>query len=341
MFIGPDGCADQNGITAVTSIVYRSISHLQQIAAILTVILTVPAIYLLHYKCPFQSATRLLLVIAVFFANTLAGVTFVMETGAVFRSYMFSEKPCEITIKTTDCFYHSLFAIFSCSGLIVIPYALSVDRVISTLFPKFYDRFGMGVCAILCFITIFYSAFTTYYLADPNAPSEIYLRCTDVASYRMAPLATFINYNAMVLISCVFITIFVIMINRRRENRIRFDIKIRYRQREALLTSQVVCWITLVLVFGFSLYIGSRVVFRTLKLDSSTLWVYLLGRALYTFPYAAAATPGTILYAFQYVKSQRSNIIKDLTTARETTGSRMKELNVMWTTFYNNKYTHF
>ncbi|CAD6190249.1 unnamed protein product [Caenorhabditis auriculariae] len=296
-----DGCATAQGMQLVTSTLYRTVSHSQQISAIATVILTVPT------------------------------------TEAVYHSYAFSDSPCDIMFTSTQCIPHTYLLVFSCAGLILTTYALSVDRVISTLFPLFYQAYGVSFCAVLLLGTVSYSAICTNSLVNPNAETETFIRCADVPSYMSKGLFSVISLNAFVLIICVFITIFIMFLNKRLEKRIRFDVTIRYRQREALLTSQVVCWITLVLFFGIFIYICGGLIFRIFGKNYCPVTVSLIYRVLYTLPYAATATPALILFGLSYVKWRRKNIIKDLTTAQETTGSRMNELTLQWEASFKKK----
>ncbi|CAD6198736.1 unnamed protein product [Caenorhabditis auriculariae] len=255
----------------------------------------------------------------------------------MFRTFRTSNSPCDILYTTEECFGTTFILTFSCCAMLAVQIALSIDRVISLLAPKFFETHIVVPCFILTLLTVVISISIPITLFDENAAPETVPNCFYNPLYMKEPLHKILAYCTMAIILCILINISVIVMNMQLERRIRYDITIRYRQREALLTSQFVCWISIVLFVAYCINTLGGLLARIYRNQISAMAYNYIFLILYTFPFAAALTPAFILLASWHIKRQRKRVIRDLTEARDTMGSRMHELSDMWTKSYEEK----
>ncbi|CAD6190248.1 unnamed protein product [Caenorhabditis auriculariae] len=355
-------CANQEIVELLTSPIYLALSYLQQMTSLGTLVLTGPAIYLLLRKSPFHYSTKILLFLSIFFANSFSLVLFSIQTTASYRAYKYGAEPCSLLFDTEECHFQVFFLVFSSYGLLTTPIAMSLERLLSTIAPKFYEQNGAWPSTFLTTFTnrpetsgalpmsqnrksagshpgVLYVWLLTHFVMSPRVPVEFVASCAVPPTPMMKTLNFIATIKTVAMILCIFINIMILMYNRRTEKDIQFDLKTQFRQREALLTSQVTCTISIVLFFGFGIHTMTQLfVSFNPDLFSLTAANYTI-KGFYTLPYAAMATPGLLLYGLRYIKRKRRRMIKELTEAQETMRSRMKDLSILWDSTYEQKYS--
>ncbi|CAD6198734.1 unnamed protein product [Caenorhabditis auriculariae] len=230
--VSTEFCATDQQMERQTSWQFRAYVYFHSLIAIATFILSIFAVRVLVYRSIFPASTRVLLFISLFYCNFHECVFGYIEISALVRSYAYSDSPCQILFKQSECFPVNQTLMFAYAGVIGIQMALSLDRT-------------------------------------------------------------------------------------------RFDVKLRYENRETMLTAQAVCIISLVQFFLMMGNSTSMLVLRQYRQDlPNTLYTNIV-TWIYTVPYTVMCLPLFIILFTSYVGKTRRIAIKNITEIRITQDEHM------------------
>ncbi|CAD6198735.1 unnamed protein product [Caenorhabditis auriculariae] len=323
-------CASAETLQMKSSFIFFFKARLDQAMGLATLLLAPVAVYYLIHKSTFPSSTKILLLASICYASFHEVIVTFIQGYSVQRSLLFKDSPCEIMFTSEECITLCFSLIMASTGMIGTQTAMSIDMIASVLLPARHAGALVPISVVLLFMTVSYSILLPSFLFDRTAPLETISTCFNPPQYMFTPYNQIMMSNALACVICLVINITVICINRYQEKKTRYDIKIRYQKREALVTSKVVCSIAIALLIAFGGYAVGGLVLRSNKEKFSPLVYSRIFLFVYTYPYAALSTPALIILASIYLKRQRRKNIKELTETRETINNRIAVLKNSW-----------
>ncbi|CAD6190108.1 unnamed protein product [Caenorhabditis auriculariae] len=186
--------------------------------------------------------------------------------------------------------------------------------------------------------------FTVWSREDDAAPTKTLAEYTSVISSTLPPLLPAIrgqfDSHPPDLLSTPRTDGGVLMFYKKHlkvvelDNRIRFNINLRYQAHETLVSTLAVCTITTAQFLALAYYSGGLLFMRTHRENFSLFAYYVIVAWNYAVPYACLSLPTLIIVCVKITGKGRRRAIKVVQNTKETQEGRMKSLNEMWNRSY-------
>ncbi|CAB3405554.1 unnamed protein product [Caenorhabditis bovis] len=323
-------CASDEQMTLQTSFLLRSNIVLMTFIAICTFFLSYKALIVLKSYQIFHPSTKLLLITSLVFVNFHEIVFMFVQVVTFYRSITLSNEPCKIMRSTYECKYQNQMIIVGIAGMIYVQSALSLDRLIATIFPLHYSKTKYSPGIVLSILVVISSILSPIIIVWNDPYVDTVPNCFFFPQYSASRANTFLIICNVVIIVCIFLNILLIVINKKLEVRTRFFVEKRYQKRETLVSTRVVCYIAVAQFLGLITY-SSLVL--TLRLHQKFIPVSMYHNIVwwaYTVPFAAVSLPALLIYRIKRIGIVRRKTINQITTRFETQEEHMKHLKELW-----------
>uniref|UniRef100_A0A8R1DEB6 G_PROTEIN_RECEP_F1_2 domain-containing protein n=1 Tax=Caenorhabditis japonica TaxID=281687 RepID=A0A8R1DEB6_CAEJA len=275
-------CATDVQIQIFTSPVQIVYSTFQVLLFLGTVIGSVLAVVGLARKSTIPDSTRVLLIGSLLFANAHE-FAFVSQALKVFRLNFFNSDPsCYPLESTLECVPTITVLTMGISGNMLIQSALSVDRLLATVFPQAYTKLNALPGFILLIVVIIPSIFTFSLIRVDAVLDDYQLFCSNFSTKVSSRANSYLEYCSYSTIVHIVINLFVIWKNRVDEKKARFNVNEQYHTSETLKTTKAICYLLIAQILAMFLYTGGVLFMRKNRENIPTLvyfnvivWVYV------------------------------------------------------------------
>ncbi|CAI5442980.1 unnamed protein product [Caenorhabditis angaria] len=266
--------------------------------------------------------------------SSLTYITYLyLKSITIYQIHFKLDKPCELYTATIDCVLIGRGLLIGITGLTLIQSSMSVDRVLTLIFPKSYSKQkSIKTSIFLSTICIIYSYFNVDILTfndpfDDFVPNCAYYPPKSLDNFKIFLTITF--YLSIFHIFLDFIILRFVVLNEKRKRFLYSMIK-KYRAQEELKCTQSV-------VFISTIQFITQIVFSFTSSDTVRIGGFLSSSSnaimkilTYSVLWFCFAHPLFIIFMLKRIRSTRCKKIESLRKQTETQEEYMMKLRIMW-----------
>ncbi|KAF1764297.1 hypothetical protein GCK72_004244 [Caenorhabditis remanei] len=323
-------CASQVQVDHLSSTNYRLAATLALIAVLLTFILSITAVTYMSKKSIFQSATRRILIFNILFANLHQVMYAIFSKDMLSKGLYKVDEPCDWLVSERDCVPYTVLLYTGITGMILSQTGVLIERAYATFHPQNTSRIRSNLAVLLIIVVLPLSMYSYPFILLNDPLDGFILTC-------FIPAAHSAHRANMFLFICLVVTVlnFVASValkwyNKKLEYSYRFILDKRFKQRQAIESTLVICDVTLsqfitsliysLGVFILRMYIG---IIPLSTFYSLIVWVY-------TVPYTACLLPLILLIRMASMKMKRKRKIQDTITPPNKFEEHFSGLKKLW-----------
>ncbi|EFP06722.1 hypothetical protein CRE_12131 [Caenorhabditis remanei] len=252
------------------------------IAILITFISSYSAIEMVWCKSIFQKSTKFLILLNLFYAN-LHQVSYGIEACQLLHKHFFMlDSPCRVLQYDLNCAPYFQFLIAEVSGMFLCQTGLVIERACATFYKNFEKTTSTTVTVLISLLVVVISACTGRLLLWDDPLTGYSFSCVSFPKpsfhrahgfYIVCSLVTFFN---------LVTTILIMRYNKKLEYATRFKVGARFRKREAIESTETVCFLALSQFVLMFFYCGAVIILISVKttttivFSSWVIWVYNL-----------------------------------------------------------------
>ncbi|EGT40965.1 CBN-SRA-12 protein [Caenorhabditis brenneri] len=323
-------CASEIQVQLYTSPFQLIYSCVQTILFLSTIIGSLMAIIELSKKSTIPDSTRVLLVGALFFANAHE-LAYFSSPLRVFQYTLFhTNTSCYPLASTLECIPTTTVLAMGISGNMLIQSALSVDRLLATVFPISYSRMRALPGFVLLFMVLI-PAFLSYsWIRLDTVLDDYQMFCSQWSANISARANVFLEICSYLTVAHIIINVLIVLRNRSIEMKCRFNVQQRYLTSETLKTTQTICYLSIAQFLAMGLYSVGVLLMRKNQKNIPTLVYFNVIVWVYAPPYACVSLAPLILYSLWNLKKQRQIRIQSITLKKESQDDHIRKLQLSW-----------
>ncbi|CAI5441130.1 unnamed protein product [Caenorhabditis angaria] len=326
-------CTSQGKFLALTSFLMRFNYIFTFSIIFLTIFMSFKAVKLLIKRNIFSNSTRILLLSILFNANLYQLNMFEIRTRSFYRSFVYSNEPCQIEFHSSECFLDQTIYSFTNVLYALLIFCLTIDRFISLQFSKFYEKINESL-AIFCVLLSIITAILINIWQFSDIPLVGYVpQCFYSPQLGLNRFDDINNYTIIFIMFNLFITLSILCGNLRKDRLIRttsFDTKSKYQSFESLQTTKSICTMIFTQFLFLSLLSISASLIRHFESSMSEQTFHEFVPFIIGVVYGNLSIPCLIIYKTNQVIENRRKSIGSMTTTSHNVDSHMHSLKSMW-----------
>ncbi|CCD61738.1 Serpentine receptor class alpha-33 [Caenorhabditis elegans] len=321
--------SDKEILEVRTSQVFRFSVYFIDTSCIISMAVTVLAIFQLHSKQVFNPSTTRLLITDLVFINIHNLSYIFLQNWSLFRSF-FYQTANDIMFKSEECWPHHVTNEFTKVVTVFNQFALIINRISVTIDSKRFSHANYGfLLAILSLIA------STVFTAQQHFLGPIHgMRTTSCfrESDVVLDLKTehIIPYLAICLTSIVCSLLLIIYVKKTQKTK-TYDIESEYTKKEAVVSSISVAILGIIQLVLFCFYDTFLTIFAKLTAENPNVHDTNIIGWFYTSPLNAIISPTAVFLYISWIKKNRQMHIRKMTKVNKSeNGCHFQQLSVMW-----------
>ncbi|CAL2033611.1 unnamed protein product [Caenorhabditis brenneri] len=325
-------CASQAQMEMYNSHIYTSALFFNLIIAFTSMTLIVLAIRKLCMKSIINISTRMFLVVGLL-CCALHQIAYIILRVQVIYQIMFRlDHPCDLYYRAYDCKYVTWSLVAGNTGMIFIQSAMTIDRIMATMFSKVWPKlkYWPGVILSAFMIGCNYTNVQLIFWNDPL--TDFVPTCGQFPPKSVGRFQAFLEVALYMSIGHMVINTIILYINHVQERRQSQTFKLaqRYQSRETLKSTQAIFFLSMSQFLACFLYTIFTKLYLQFQHDLTPLQGGLALALTYTTPYTCCAIPALILITLSFIKNQRLRNINEMRTQTETGDEYMRKIQKIW-----------
>ncbi|EGT51328.1 hypothetical protein CAEBREN_13961 [Caenorhabditis brenneri] len=299
-------------------------------AGLVTFISSFSAIEMVWRKTIFQKSTKCLIFLNLFYAN-IHQISYGIEAfQLLYKHFYMIHEPCKILQRDIDCAPYFSFIFAEVTGMFLCQTGLVVERACATFLKTFEKNKSLIISFIISLFVLALSACTGPFLLSDDPLTGYSFSCVSfpkTSFHKTYPF--FITCNVVTLFNLVT-TVSIMQYNKKEEYATRFKVGARFRKREAIESTETVCFLALSQFILMFFYCGGVMIIICIKtymsianFSSWTIWVF-------SVPFIAMMFPLLLIYRIRTTRANRVLIIKSFAESKPTQDDHIKQMKQTW-----------
>ncbi|CAP37614.1 Protein CBR-SRA-11 [Caenorhabditis briggsae] len=333
-------CASPQQMEMYNSHFYTCALFFNLLIAFTSMTLIIMAIRKLLTESIINTSTRMFLIVGLLCCSLHQTAYIVLRVQVIFQILFKLDQPCKLYYKAYDCKYVTFSLVAGNTGMIFIQSAMTIDRILTTVFTNLWPKLKYWPGVILSSFMIGCN-FTNVQFIFWNDPLTDYVpTCGQFPPKSVGRFQKFLEIALYMSLAHMVINVIILYINVVQDRRQRlvsthdqsqsFDVNQRFQSRVALKSTQAIFFLSMSQFLSCFLYTIFTKLYLTLQPDMTPLQSGLTLALTYTTPYACIAIPSLIMVTLTFIRNQRHRSINALRSQTETGDQYMQKIKKIW-----------
>ncbi|CAI2332817.1 unnamed protein product [Caenorhabditis sp. 36 PRJEB53466] len=312
-------CASEEHLEMYRSHAYTAALFFNLAIAITSIVLIMLATKKLMSEGIINTSTRIFLIVGLMCCTLHQTAYIFLRASQRLLIFFRLSEPCRLYYKAYDCRLVTFGLVAGNCGMILIQSAMTVDRILATVFANLWPRLKYWPGVVLSVMVIVSNYLVNEYVFwnDP---------LTDYRFMRFLTVAFYLSIGHM------FVNVVILYRNvvQDRRQRNSFNVNERYQSRETLKSTQAIFFLSMSQFFAMFLYTVLTDFFLKLQPTITPLQYGLALALIYTTPYTCIVIPTLIMLTLCFIRHQRMRSINAMRSQTETGDEHMRKIQEIW-----------
>ncbi|CAI2332829.1 unnamed protein product [Caenorhabditis sp. 36 PRJEB53466] len=323
-------CASSIQVEIYTSAVQMIYALFETVLFLATIVGSILAVVGLARKSTIPDSTRVLLVGSLFFANVHELAYFDSPRRIFQLNFLHTNTSCYPLASTLECVPTTTLLATGITGNMLIQSALSIDRLLATVFPFAYDRLKALPGFLLLFFVLIPSILSYSWIRQGSVLDDYQMFCSQWSANISTRANAYLEYCSCLTVAHIIINLLIVWRNRAAEGKVRFDVQQSYHNSENLKTTIAICYLSIAQFLAMFMYSGGVLLMRKNRENIPTLVYINVIVWVYAPPYACVSLAPLILFSLWNLKRQRQSRIQSITLQKQTQEDHIRKLQQSW-----------
>uniref|UniRef100_A0A1I7UFC3 G_PROTEIN_RECEP_F1_2 domain-containing protein n=1 Tax=Caenorhabditis tropicalis TaxID=1561998 RepID=A0A1I7UFC3_9PELO len=299
------------------------------LAILITFISSFYAIDIVWRKSIFQRSTQFIIFLNLLYAN-LHQISYGIEASQLlYKHFFMMDQPCKLLQYDADCAPYFSFLFAEIAGMFLCQTGLVVERACATFLKTYKKTKRMGITVIISLVVLSISACTGPFLLWNDSLTGYSFSCLSFPKTSFNKTYPFFITCSIVTFFNLITTISIMRYNKKEEYATRFKVGVRFRKREAIESTETVCFLALSQFILMFFYCGGVIILiciKSMTLVNFSSWVVWV----YSVPFIAMMFPILLIYRIQAARANRVLIIKSFAESKHTQEDHIRQMKQTW-----------